>query len=159
MKKIFTLCIVFLSLICHSQTITTLDNDNGFRNVHFGDSIFLHPTMKAFYYTPDSQFVSYRKSDDSLIVANSKVDIIYTFYKGQLFGIMIKSLDETGSKNILKSLHESYGKSKKPDPYIESYYWYAKSVILEYHQNMVTEKADIFINSIKMRLKWEGRDY
>lgn len=159
MKKIVLLLAILSSLVSNAQDINELDKQNGFRNVHFGDSISLHPTMKDFYYTADSQFVSYRKTDDSLILANSNVDIIYTFYKGQLFGILIKTLDETGSKNILKTLHESYGKSKKPDPYIESYYWYAKSVILEYHQNMNTYKADIFINSIKMRLKWEGREH
>jgi len=158
MKKIIPILFIFISFYGNSQSITILDDADGFRNLHFGDNITNYPSMKPFYYTKDSLYISYRKENDSLIFANANVDLIYTFFKGELMTVMIKTDDSLGSRRVLESFHKKYGKGRQQDPYLESYYWYGRKVILEYHEDMNTFKASIYINSIRMKLKSENRD-
>ncbi len=158
MKKILFILIVFVSFFSNAQKITVLDDENGFRDIHFGDSLSLYPTMKAFEKSKDSNFTYYRKTDDSLVFVEAKVDIVYTFYKGQLSTVFVHALDSLGSRKILKSLQKSYGPGYQQDKYMETYLWYGRLVNLSYYENVNTFLANVYISSIKMQLKSEGRD-
>ena len=158
MKKIFLFLFVSISVFANAQKITALDDQNGFREMHFGDSLSLFPTLKAFEYSKDSSFIFYRKTDENLIFSGAKVDIVYTFYRGQLSTVFIHSLDSLGSRKILKTLQNSYGTGYQQDKYMETYMWYGRLVNLSYYENVNTFLANVYISSIKMQLKSEGRD-
>ncbi len=150
--------LVFSGMYGNSQDINALDKENGFRGMHFCDSITHYPLLKAFEQTPDSLFVFYHKLDENMNLAGSKVEIVYTFYKGQLATVFIQTQDSSGSRNVLKYLQKSYGKGNQQDPYVEKHMWYGRDVLLSYFEDINTYQARIYISSIKMKLKSEGRD-
>lgn len=158
MKKVIFLLIFLATLTSNAQNLKALDEKNGFRELHFGDSISACPAMKAFDRTPDSLFVFYRKTGDNYLLAGAGVDIVYTFYKGEFATVLIQTLDSAGSRKVLKYLEEQYGKGRQDDPYIERYFWYGRDVVLSYYEDINTFEAKIFISSIRIKLKSEGRD-
>lgn len=158
MKKIAALLIIFTCCTANAQSIYDLDKKYGFREVQFEDSLSNYPTMKAFDQTKDSAFISYRKTDENFIVNGTKVDIVYTFFKGQLATVFIQTYDSLGSRQVLNYFQNLYGKGKQEDPYVEKHLWYGSKVILAYYEDINTFKARIFISSVKMKLKSEGRD-
>ena len=157
MKKILLIVIAFTSFFANAQKITALDDENGFRMMHFGDSLSLYPAL-AFEYTKDSNFIFYRKTDENFTFAGAKVDIVYTFFKGQLSTVFIHSIDSMGSRKILKSLQNSYGPGHQQDKYVETHIWNGRLVTLSYYENINDFLTNVYISSIKMQLKSQGRD-
>jgi len=158
MKKIVLSFLILTSILANAQNINALDDKYGYGNLHFEDSISLFQTMKQFDQTKDSQFRFYRKADETLVINNANVDIIYTFFKGQFSTVLIKSLDSLGSRQVLRHFQKLYGLGKQNDPYLQNYFWNGRLVLLSYYENVNTLQSNIFISSIKMKLKYEGRD-
>ena len=158
MKNLILILILFSCGYANSQDIYALDKENGFRGMHFCDSISHYPLLKSFDQSPDSLFVFYKNLNENLIISGAKVEIVYTFYKCQLATVYIQTNDSMDSRNVLKYLQTSYGKGQQPDPYVEKHMWYGRDVLLSYFEDINTFHARIYISSIKMKLKSEGRD-
>ncbi len=158
MKNIIAFLILFSSLNSTAQDIYALDKQNGFRNFHFGDTISQFADLKPIHFTNDSLFISYRKNNEDSIINGAKVDIVYTFFKGELSTVYLATRDSLGSRKVLQILQKLYGKGKQDDPYVERRIWYGREVILSYVEDVNTCKSKVYISSIKMQLKAEGRD-
>ncbi len=157
MKNYLLLIFISLAIKGYAQDIHFLDNSYGFRGVKFESSITEHPTMQPIFVTEDSAYISYRRSDENFSIDGAKVDIVYTFYKNQLSTVYIQTIDSMGSRIVLKALQKDYGKGKKEDPYIEKYMWYGTKVMMSYMEDINRFEAKIFMSSIRMKLKSEGR--
>ena len=158
MNKLFLLILVFIHPCAEAQDINALDNENSFRGHRFGDSITLYPAMIKFDQTPDSLYAFYRKTDENFTFGGAGVDIVYTFYKGCLSNIFMQTHDSLGSRKVLKTLQDLYGKGQQQDPYVEKHMWWGREVILSYFEDVNKFDAKIYISSIKMKLRSEGRD-
>lgn len=150
--------IVFAGLQMNAQSVRDLDKTYGFREVMFEDTLSNYPTMKVFDITKDSLFFSCRKTDEDYTINGAKVDIVYTFFKGRLSAVFIQTFDSLGSRKVLKSFQDLYGTGKQENPYLQKYMWYGSKVILGYYEDVNTFKTKIYMSSIRMKLRFEGRD-
>ncbi len=158
MKKTFLLVLLLASYLANAQTISNLDQSYGFNTLHFEDNIANQPTLTAFDKTLDSQFVFYRKKDELQLIAGVNLDIVYTFFKGELSTVLLQTNDSISSRKVLRYLQGLYGKGVQKNEYIEHYMWYGQRVLLSYNEDINTFRTRVFISSIKMKLKYEGRD-
>lgn len=73
--------------------------------------------------------------------------ITYGFYKGKLSFIMITTVGYTNSRGILNLLVTQYGKGYQPNQYIEEYWWFGKTVSLNYKENSINNNGKIIMTT------------
>ena len=157
-KNSVLLFLILSSPWAKAQSIKDLDQAYGFNTFRFEENIANYPTLVAFDQTKDSQFVFYRNSDEGNHIDGANIDVIYTFFKGQLSTVLIQTTDSAGSRTVLRYLERQYGKGVKKEPYIEQYMWNGTKVLLSYYEGVNSFISKVFISSIKMKLIFEGRD-
>jgi hypothetical protein len=127
------------------QNQKALDDKNGFR-----DAIFERP-FDSFKDLINVEKDFYTSTSEDLKLGNFQMDqVAYSFYKGQLYIIVIKTKGYTNSRGILKILQTAYGKGYQDNEYIESYSWFGKRVAMAYDENSPTNDATIFMWSVKL---------
>lgn len=145
--KLFLLFIsVLTSTSLSAQNKKALDEKNGFRELKFGMSIDSISNLKLIDGNGISKY--YEKTDDKLTIGDYTVEsITYGFYKGKLSFIMITTVGYTNSRGILNLLVTQYGKGYQPNQYIEEYWWFGKTVSLNYKENSINNNGKIIMTT------------
>ncbi len=152
MKKILLILIVLIApfRLLTAQNLKALDEKNGFRDYKFGDSLSKFANLNLIEATKDSLTGYYIKTDDKLTIGENAVEIIYAFYRGQLYSVIIKTKGYINSRGLLKTIEELYGKGYQSNQYMEKYYWFGKECTASYDENSATHDARVYFNSKKI---------
>ena len=146
MKTFFGISLLVLfSTSISGQNLKSLDDKYGFRGAKFEtpfDSLKNLVEIEKGFYTSTSEDLKLGEYDLS--------QIVYSFYKGQLYIIGITTKGYTNSNGILSILQQAYGKGYQSNEYIEKYIWFGKKVIMSYEQNSATRDATVFIMCRKL---------
>lgn len=145
----FSVFFIFSEL--RSQDVKMLDLDNGFRDLHFGDSLSRMPDMKIIDQAEDSAYIFCRKINDNLKLAEADVDLVYTFYKRQLATVFIQTKGQENSRKVLKYLESRYGKGGQEDRYLYNFFWNGQYTRLSYHEHVISYDAKVYISSLVYR--------
>jgi len=156
MRLTLFLIAVGITLSANSQDIKRLDADNGFGDMHFGDSLTKFSTMKIIDQVEDSAYIFCRKTDDSLKFAGAEVDLVYTFYLKRLATVFISTKGEVNSRLVLKYLEDRYGKGSQEDKYLYNFLWNGQYTRLTYHEHVISMDAKIYISSLVFRKVYKG---
>jgi hypothetical protein len=151
MKSIYITIAVLLLFTKNivSQDIHNLDEKGGFKMLLFGmpedsiksiASLSLEKTRTRYYIVSDPKLLKVGES-----IQIDKISL--AFYKGKLLSITIKTKGFVNSTGMLNVLNKAYGFGKKPNEYIEEYYWWGNKVSMSYNQNSITDDASIFMFS------------
>ncbi len=145
--KLVLLAISMLTMMTLSaQNKKMLDEKNGFREFKFGMNADSIPNLKLV--ESDGFCNYYEKTDEKLKIGDYDVkSITYGFYRGKLDFIFIEIKGYNNSRGILNIFESQYGKGYQSNPYIEKYYWFAKTVTLSYDENSINNNANIIIHS------------
>jgi len=128
-----------------AQNIEALDAQNGFFEVHLGDSLQRFKNLKR-----DGSYLKKDKYvwvNDPLNYADVKFKAVYyLFYKGRLHSLHLKLEGEKNSHAFLEILRMFYGDGEQNAmaPHFE---WQGKKVKLVYEENLFTKNADVFFIS------------
>ncbi len=156
MRQILFFIALWIIMDANSQDIKRLDTDNGFRDLHFGDSLSKFYTMKIIDQAEDSAYIFCRKTDDSLKFAGAEVDLVYTFYLRRLATVFISTKGEVNSRLVLKYLEDRYGKGGQEDKYLYNFFWNVQYTRLTYHEHVISMDAKIYLSSLVFRKVYKG---
>jgi hypothetical protein len=128
--------------VCNAQNITALDAKNGFRDVVFGDTITKFTSLKMFEDSGSAEY--YTRTTDDLSAGGATIDrIVYGFYKGRVFSVMLTTKGYANGRTLLQMLRSLYGQSNQPNRDVENYYWMGDTCTLTYAGNPITSNATI----------------
>lgn len=125
------LCIILLCNFTYSQSISDLDEKNGFRNFILGENKWKYLFYSIDYKRVEGDYLYYDLSldEDDRKIGNYKFsDIKLVFYKDQLYKIKIYFGWQVGRKNLLgvsKVIMNKYG---NPSEIIEKNAYYRKFI-------------------------------
>jgi len=156
MRYLLFFSLIFLLVEGRTQDVKRLDQDNGFRDLHFGDSLSKLPEMKIIDQAEDSAYIFCKKINDSLKIEGADVDLVYTFYKRQLATVFIQTKGQENSRKVLKYLEGRYGKGGQEDKYLLNFFWDGHYVRLTYREHVISYDAKIHINSLVYRKVYKG---
>lgn len=132
-----------------SGSLQALSDKYGFRDAHFesppsafSDLVLASPGKVTKGY--------YRRNDSKKIGGAQVANIYYSFYKGKLASVLIKTKGLGNSRALLDALKAQYGEPEKPNQFLEEYEWLADRVKMSYKQNSVTDDATIVMFSTYM---------
>jgi len=149
MKTIKLVVLVISMLMMTSlsaQNKKMLDEKNGFRELKFGMSIDSVSNLKLIDGNGISKY--YEKTDDKLTIGDYAIEsITYGFYKGKLSFIMITTVGYANSKGVLNLFTTQYGKGYQSNQYIEEYWWFGKTVSLNYKENSINNNGKIIMST------------
>ncbi len=136
---IFLLFIV-IPITVIGQNIKSLDEKYGFREMkfetHFSSIKNLVKVEEGFY----------KSTTENLKLGDYKLsEVTYSFYKDQLYIILIQTKGLINSRGVLKILQQAYGEGIQSNEYIERYYWDGEKTLMSYEQNSVTDDALIIM--------------
>lgn len=144
------LLLVFVPTILIGQNLKALDDKYGFRGAKFEMPF---DSFKDLVEVEKGYFAS---TSEVLTLGEFQLEqVVYSFYKGQLYFIGIKTKGYINSTGVLKILQTAYGKGYQDNQYIEKYIWFGKKLTMSYDQNSVTDDATIYLFSKKL-LDLEG---
>lgn len=131
------------------EKLTALDAKNGFRTYHFGDDVSTIPNLKEIEKDGDTKF--YNKTDENLKIGDANLkDIVYGFYKGKLYIVMINTKGLVDSRKVYDALASQYGGGYQSNKYLEKYYWFGDKVTGSYDENTLTHDALISFSSTEI---------
>lgn len=156
MRYLLFISLIFLFVEGRTQDVKRLDEDNGFRDLHFGDSLSKMPYMKIIDQAEDSAYIFCKKINDSLKIEDADVELVYTFYKRQLATVFIQTRGQENSRKVLKYLEGRYGKGGQEDKYLYNFFWNGNYTRLTYREHVISYDAKIHINSLVYRKVYKG---
>jgi hypothetical protein len=140
MKKLIVLFFILLPFTSFSQNPKALDDKYGFREMKF-ETLF--NSIKNLVKVEEG---FYKSTTEDLKLGDYQLnEVVYSFYKDQLYIILIKVKGVINSNGVLKILQQAYGSGYQSNRYIESYLWNGQKTIMSYEQNSITGDATIFM--------------
>jgi hypothetical protein len=142
MKKLISLTflLALTIVISQAQNLKALDDKYGFRDYKFETDVNQFENLKLMEDEDEGLTKFYIKTDENLKIGDYDVETIaYFFYKDKLCGVILRVEGYINSKGILAALQELYGKGRKPNKYIETYFWHGNLVSLAYEQNSISD--------------------
>ena len=137
--------IIMITISSFGQNLKALDDKYGFREAKFEMS------KDSFKNLVEIEKNIYKSTIENLKLGDYDLDLIaYSFYKGQLSDILIKTKGYINSRGVLKILQTAYGNGYQSNEYIERYVWFGDKVTMSYNQNSITDDATIIIYSKKL---------
>lgn len=142
---IIILLLVFVPIVLFGQNLKALDEKYGFREMKFEmplSSLKNHVEVEKGFY---------KSTTENLKLGDYKLsEVVYSFYKGQLYVIMIETKGFENSSGVLKILQQAYGNGYQSNEYIERYVWFGEKVFMSYDQNSITDDATIYMYCRKL---------
>ncbi|MGI4870668.1 MAG: hypothetical protein ACRYFX_05750 [Janthinobacterium lividum] len=130
--------------------LKTLDDKNGFRAYHFGESITAYPGLKQ--RTAKGRSLQYADPTENLHIGEADLkSVTYFFYKGKLSSVVIETDGLINSTKVREALETQYGKGRKFNNLIENYDWEGEKVDLLYNENSISRDAMIIFSSKALR--------
>jgi len=134
-------------------TVAYLDARNGFRGVKFGEPP--KPGMVLIENDDNSKFYR-RESDDMTMGSGRCSEIVYGFYKNQLYTVLLKTKGIIDSQALLGSLRAAYGSGDQPNEYLDRYFWRGTFVRVIYDENVITHGASAVLDCIAISAQKEA---
>jgi hypothetical protein len=129
-------------------SLAYLDFRNGFRDLKFGDL----PTqdMRIFEDSVETRF--YRRPSDDLTIGGAKVsEIVYGFYKGRFYAVLISTKGIVNSRAMLDVLQQAYGLGRRPNQFLDDYYWEGALVSSICNEKPVSHDATVLFQSLSLK--------
>ena len=128
-------------------SLAYLDFKNGFRDLTFGDP---YPqTMRLI--EDDGETKYYTRAGDDLTIGGSTVQrIVYGFYQGRFYAVLIETDGYANSRALLEVLREAYGPGTRPNRLMERYAWHGTRVWLTYEEHPRSHEATVIYTSIPL---------
>ena len=153
MKTILiTLLISTCSLMCYSQQ--SLDDKNGFKNIKLGDTITSIPksilkNLETEQSNKDPE-LHYDITDNSYFKIGDDIklnSVMITTFRGRIMTISL-FFDKSYGDNMFKLFKEAYGDpSRRPNQFMDSYWWLSKKVIMNLDFDGSTELPHAMMSS------------
>ena len=110
--------------------LALIDQQNGFRDHHFGDPLTsfpgLHPSPYSAAVSPDVREYEKSAAQEQLQVGDAKLrQLHYSFYQGRFYQVTIRGAG-LGSAGLLAALTSRYGPPTQPNPYQREYWWHGQ---------------------------------
>lgn len=122
-----------------------LDSLNGFRGVTFGTDFgkFTGLTVDD----EQGKVKLYKKKDDDLDIGPADLsEIVYEFYDGKFFGVILYTKDKADSAELLAIATKAFGEGQPIDP--DNTVWEGKTAFAHFSENPMTgEGTFIMANS------------
>ena len=136
-------------------SLAYLDARNGFRDMQFGTPF---STFKNLHLEEDSGDIKvYSRPGDALTMGEAKLaHLYYAFYKGRLSNVHMTTDGPTSSRAALASLQAAYGTPRKPNQFLEEYWWIGRVVVASYTENLATRTATIICTSRPLTVQKEA---
>jgi hypothetical protein len=142
-----------------SQTSTALaliDQKNGFRDHHFGETLVQFPGLQLSQYqldlSPNQKEYVKPLAKENMHVGETKLSVLnYSFFKGQFYQV---SLTATGPKamGLLAALTSLYGPPTQPNPYKRVYWWHGQQASATFEQKGAdAPSAHIWSNALRQQ--------
>ena len=119
----------------------------GFRGLKWATNITDTPGMVLVKESGDSKF--YRREGDKLAIGEAKLDhIIYGFYKGRFYYLLIQAEGFLNWNTLRDAVFATYGKGIQPNEFIEEWWWGGlspgvKDVMMKLVYNEIAKKASL----------------
>jgi hypothetical protein len=118
--------------------LALIDQKNGFRDHHFGETLAQFPGLQLSQYqldlSPNQQEYVKPLAKENLHVGETQLSVLnYSFFKGQFYQV---SLTATGPKamGLLAALTSLYGPPTQPNPYKRVYWWHGQQASAMFEQ-------------------------
>jgi len=143
-----------LALACNAQaqdkptkpSLKNLEEKYGFRDAHFEADTTDFKDLVLLGHDKNSS--DYTRTGDSKTIGDATLkDIHYSFYKGKLESIILKTEGYNNSQALLAALQAQYGPGDKTNPYRKYYLWGSKRVLMSFTQNSVNDDGSVLITS------------
>lgn len=168
MKKILLLFyVLLLHFVCYAQkqvdpgSLKYLDYKRGFKEIILGDTIL---TINDYIIVaPDSMNTGpgtmvYEVTDPKFktVGDNVKIERLYVHtFKGKISSVLAY-MEKPNGENLKGILWQAYGRGRKPNQYIEKYYWFSKDVEMLLHLNGYKNDVMAMFDS---KIRREMNDY
>jgi hypothetical protein len=121
-----------------------LDARNGFRDVTFGTPLSQYPDMEL---AEDSHGIqTYKRPHENLQIGTIAVQQIgYSFYKNQLYAVIVIVKGSLNSSALLETLTHAYGAGTQPNPYMKHYFWAGQIVYGSYTENSIAQDGQFVV--------------
>jgi len=135
-----------------------IDQKNGFRNHHFGETLAQFPGLQLSHYqldiNPNQKEYEMPSAKENLHVGDTQLSVLhYSFFKGQFYQV---SLTATGPKamGLLAALTSLYGPPTQPSPYKRVYWWHGQQASAMFEQKGGdAPSATIWNNTLRQQLE------
>ena len=128
-------------------SLASLDGQNGFRDLHFGDP----PTSGMVLTSEAGDKTYYTRPDDDLSIDGAHVDrLIYGFSHRRLSIILLQTKGLAESRALLEMLRHAYGPGAQPDSSQPRYSWRGSRVSVSYHEDAKTHDAETWFRQVPM---------
>jgi hypothetical protein len=136
-------------------SLSYLDFKNGFRDLKFGDP---YPQdMRLIEESGETKY--YTRASDDLTIGRSLVRrIVYGFYKGRFYAVLIDTEGYTNSRALLEVLREAYGPGTRPNRFMDTYYWNGARVLLSYDEKPLSHEATVIYTSVPLSDEKKAED-
>lgn len=137
-------------------TLALIDQKNGFRGHHFGETLVQFPGLQLSPYQagsgPNGKEYEMPYAKENLHVGETKLSVLhYSFYKGKFYQV---SLMSTGIKamGLLAALTSLYGPPTQPSPYKRVYWWHGQQASAKLEQTGGDNPtANIWSNALRQQ--------
>lgn len=141
-------CLLSLGAAAQAPTVVpssaALEEKFGFRDAVLETDTTAFHDLHPYGVPSDKRMRSYWRTNDPKKIGEAAIeDIIYTFYKGKLYRILITTANHVDSQELLKVLVAKYGAGEQDKKGRQAYLWVTKRVMLLYQESSYTGKASV----------------
>ncbi|MCR5889954.1 hypothetical protein LRS06_19695 [Hymenobacter sp. J193] len=119
------------STLAKPAAATLLDQENGFRAYHFGETYARYPKLRVFF--DDGPTITYIAPQEDLHYAGVPLtEVLYTFTPDGLDRISFTTRGQRHSDQLKQQLIVRYGPGQPGTSYVNSYEWRGQHVVLSF---------------------------
>lgn len=147
--RLFLCMILFISFNTFAQDVKKVDEIFGYKDVKLESSFTALSNSEVIHESGKMKFV--KKTDEDLNYGAAKLhEIIYGYYDNKLECIILRSLGQPNSQQLLGKANEDYGTGHQKNSFIIKYTWFGKSAGMLYEYREITKTAELIIYSKKL---------
>lgn len=146
MKKLLFSLLLAGPAVAQAQSIDALSDKYGFRDAQFESPLTAFRGLTLVESGTNTKTCA-RATDAKKIGGAQISSIHYSFYKGKLLAVHLKTKGLINSQALLEALVAQYGPGEQPNEFLKEYLWPANRVLMSYKENAITNDASVIMMS------------
>jgi hypothetical protein len=136
---------------------STAREPRDFRGIQWGSPVANVPEMKLLAEAGDLKF--YEKTNDRMKIGDGDVErIVYGFYKGRFYNVMIYYSSPANYQKIQEALSDAFGKPFQPNESEKKLFWNGEQVnlLLHFDEASNTGRVTYLYKPIQLEIEVSG---